>query len=61
MFSIHPHFGGLKVRKISAVGDVGYSSEEIKKSPLGEETAVSKIAEMKQISEMSSHREFSPS
>lgn len=61
MFSIHPHFGDLKVRKISTVGDVGYSSEEIKKSPFGEETAVSKIVEMKQISEMSSEREFSPS
>lgn len=57
MFAIHPHIGDLKVRKISAFGDSGYSSEEMKKSPFGEETAVSKIVEMKRMSEMSYHRE----
>lgn len=39
---------GLKFWQTSGFGDAGYTFEDIKTSPFGEETATSKIIEVKQ-------------
>lgn len=65
MFSVSPMFpipnSEPELRKITRVGHVDYSFDEIKKCPFGKQTSVSKILEVKPVCETSSNREFSPS